>query len=85
MKIIKNGDKYDGEWLNNQMHGQGRYVWKNNARVYEGSFENGLKHGEGVLTWKSGYQFIGTWESGKLEGEIVERKPGSHDIITVWS
>lgn len=38
----KNGDKYDGDWLNNKEHGQGTQYY-NDGGVYEGCFENGFK------------------------------------------
>ena len=33
----RNGDRYVGEFLNNQMHGQGELLWANQD-VYEGEF-----------------------------------------------
>ena len=31
------GDKYDGDWDNNQMHGHGKYYYKDDS-VYHGLF-----------------------------------------------
>jgi hypothetical protein len=37
------GRKYDGEWLNNNMHGNGSYSWKD-GREYAGQYLNDKKH-----------------------------------------
>lgn len=42
-----NGDKYDGEWLNNDKHGHGEYTY-NGGDTYKGDFAEGLKSGHGV-------------------------------------
>ena len=34
------GRKYEGEWLDNSMHGKGIYTWKD-GRKYEGIYING--------------------------------------------
>ena len=42
-----NGDKYEGDWRDNQKDGYGRYTWKN-GDIYEGIFEKGV----GELTYR---------------------------------
>ena len=41
-----NGDIFVGEWLNNQMHGKGKYTWALDGRTTEGKWQFGKKHGE---------------------------------------
>lgn len=41
------GDKlkeYEGEWLQNKMHGKGLFKWSD-GRSYEGEYKNDLKDG----------------------------------------
>ena len=33
-----NGDLFVGEWLNNQMHGKGKYTWAADGRTTEGKW-----------------------------------------------
>ncbi len=32
------GGKYKGNWLNNKMHGKGKYTWTN-KKIYEGNWK----------------------------------------------
>jgi len=34
------GDFYEGNWKNDNMHGYGKYTWSD-GDVYEGNWENG--------------------------------------------
>ncbi len=38
-----NGDKYEGEWLDDEFKGKGVYKFKN-ENIYEGLFFNDIKH-----------------------------------------
>ena len=65
------GKKFEGEWLNNNMHGKGKYVWAD-GRSYEGSYEQDKKHGFGTYIWvkniifqADGRKYIGNWINGK--------------------
>ena len=46
--IWTNGDNYEGEWLKDQMHGNGIYNFPNGTR-YEGKYFEGMKHGQGQI------------------------------------
>ena len=37
---MKNGDKYEGGWLNDKRHGQGKYTWAD-GDFYEGEWVAG--------------------------------------------
>lgn len=50
--IWKNGDVYEGDWVNNEITGKGKFTWKN-GDVYEGDFINAIRSGNGKLS--SGY------------------------------
>ena len=64
-----NGDRYQGEWLDNQSSGWGLQIWANGDR-YEGEWLNDMAHGQGTKTTADGRSYTGTWNNGCLrEGE----------------
>lgn len=48
-----NGDKYDGEFEDNEYHGQGTRVWKNGSQ-YSGQWKKGDRTGRGTETLPNG-------------------------------
>ena len=48
------GRRYEGEWVDNNMHGKGIYTWKD-GRKYEGDYVNDKKHGHGIYTWADSF------------------------------
>jgi hypothetical protein len=66
-----NGDKYEGEWLDNKRHGFGTY-WKHEAgkfRVeYNGTWVGGKKQGFGVFYNAAGERYEGEWAANKRWG-----------------
>ncbi len=46
---FSNGDRYDGELLNQNRHGFGTYNYKNNNTEYRGRWENGERNGVGII------------------------------------
>lgn len=48
-----NGSIYDGHFNNDEMHGQGTYIWPD-ERKYVGEWDNSQMNGKGVLTWPDG-------------------------------
>jgi hypothetical protein len=45
-----NGDRYIGDWMNNQRHGKGIHYYKKNGYIYEGEFSNDMRAGYGTLS-----------------------------------
>ena len=60
----KNGQVYDGEFVEDKMHGMGKYKWPD-GKVYEGGWINGLQHGRGFYTNSQGVKRYGVWQHGK--------------------
>lgn len=58
---------YDGEFVNNLMHGYGLFLWPNGNR-YEGNFTDDKKNGKGCFTWPDGRIYDGDWLMGKQHG-----------------
>mmetsp|Transcript_9362 Transcript_9362/g.13939 ORF Transcript_9362/g.13939 Transcript_9362/m.13939 type:complete len:289 (-) Transcript_9362:35-901(-) len=72
---IRNGDsflkeEYEGEWLDDKMHGYGVYKYLSGA-VYEGQFVEGKHHGRGVYYFANGAKYEGNWESHRMHGSGV--------------
>ena len=42
-----NGDRYEGDWVNNNKSGSGTFVYSTGDR-YEGEWKNGEKNGKGI-------------------------------------
>ena len=53
---------YEGEFVNNQYEGEGKYYYEN-GDIYIGNFKNGHFHGQGMIIRKDG--------SVRYEGEFV--------------
>jgi hypothetical protein len=66
--FYKLGDRYDGMWMDNLPHGEGRMIYSN-GDVYEGMWYMGKRSGYGVLTKRCGDHFEGHWVNDKREGQ----------------
>lgn len=94
-EIWPDGSKYEGQFKDDLMHGQGTYTWPSGAQ-YIGEFENGLRNGQGTYTMSDGSQYIGqfkddvmhgkgthTWPDGsKYEGDFKNGKKHGQGIYT---
>ncbi|MDC0542866.1 hypothetical protein OAO24_05345 [Methylophilaceae bacterium] len=67
-KIFPNGDKYEGEWKNNKMHGQGTYTYADGEK-YVGEYKDGQVNGQGSYVWASGAKYEGEWKDDKMHGQ----------------
>ncbi|KAI8913493.1 hypothetical protein EDD86DRAFT_187159 [Gorgonomyces haynaldii] len=47
---LGNGEKYIGDWENNQRHGKGIHFYKSNGTIYEGEFKDDERSGYGILS-----------------------------------
>gem|GEM_PF-2147178 len=66
---IIDGDRYEGEWVNDQMCGKGTYIY-GNGNKYEGDWINGVKDGYGIFTWgKTGNKYEGNWTNDNKNGK----------------
>ncbi|CAF1420917.1 unnamed protein product [Adineta ricciae] len=66
---FSNGDKYEGDWKNNNMESKKSiYTYKDNSK-YEGAWKNDDKNGEGVLTYSNGDVYEGQFKDGKRHGK----------------
>ena len=61
-----NGDKYVGEYKDDERNGQGTYTW-NNGNKYVGEFKDSKRNGQGTYTYANGTIKRGYY----LKGEYV--------------
>ncbi len=64
----KNGDIYEGDWLNGERVGQGVLTYANGDR-YDGSWENNERDGMGIMYYTNGDSYEGNWKNDKRDGE----------------
>ena len=46
---FKNGDTYEGEYMNGEHHGRGKYKCAGSCEFYDGQYSDGERHGQGTL------------------------------------
>ena len=61
------GNKYVGEWQNNNMHGYGTYTWADGDK-YVGEWQNNKRHGQGAQTYADGSKYVGKFVAGEKHG-----------------
>ena len=66
--IFRDGNTYEGDWVNGIMHGKGEYRWRDGA-TYIGSFEENEMTGQGRLVWPDGSVYEGHFVRGVRHGE----------------
>lgn len=83
---LKNGDVYQGEFVQQERHGNGEYTWSTDAgsnkqRIYQGTFYHNQRHGHGKYTWRtrdddnnkviSESTYVGMFDNGQRSGHGV--------------
>jgi hypothetical protein len=66
--IYKNGDKYEGNWVNKKMHGVGTYYYMN-GDIYKGDFRNNKLEGTATCVFHNGDKYTGEYVNNFPEGE----------------
>ena len=61
-------EEYDGDWVDDQMHGQGTYKFTS-GNEYTGDFENGVMNGYGKMVYADGSSYEGDWQNNLMSGE----------------
>ena len=62
-----NGDKYIGEWKNDQMHGQGN-IFFGSGNKYIGEWKHNKRDGHGTAVWANGDKYVGEWKNDFKHG-----------------
>jgi hypothetical protein len=75
-RVWPNGDKYEGQLFQDQMHGRG-ILTSSQGYIYTGDFKYGKPHGLGKLIYDNGDQYEGSLVNDMLhgKGKISRRIP----------
>jgi hypothetical protein len=65
--VFNTGDKYLGEWQDNEPNGQGTYT-STAGDKFVGEFKQGKPNGYLTHTYPNGDQYMGYWKNGKWDG-----------------
>ena len=66
--VDKFGNKYIGEWKNDNFDGQGTLTLTNGGK-YIGYFENGRLHGKGTIIFANGDKYLGQLRFDQIYGK----------------
>lgn len=66
-----NGNKYVGEYKDNERHGQGTFTFAGGDE-YVGEFKDENYHGQGTYTFADGTRDRGYWMNGEFVPDICE-------------
>ena len=65
VKEWANGDRYEGDFLNDHKHGFGIYRWGRQSawsgESFSGEYRNDKRHGQGSYSWPDGRRMSGRW------------------------
>ena len=78
-----NGDRYEGFWENDSMHGKGIYYWKTGGR-YEGEFQYGQIQGFGKRVYSSGNSYEGNFVNNRKEGRGLMKFKNGDEYEGEW-
>lgn len=62
-----NGNKYWGDWTDNQRQGQGKMAYRE-GNTYVGGFVESRMRGKGKMTYVNGDSYDGNWENNRPNG-----------------
>lgn len=75
VKVMPNGDRYTGDFVDDYRDGRGVYVWGDKTPWagdrYEGEYRRDQRNGWGVYLWNSGDRYEGPWENDLRMGPSV--------------
>ncbi len=67
-KVWPDGEKYVGQWKDNNFNGQGVYHYADGS-VYEGNWKDSIRHGYGKYTYEDGSIYEGEWKDDMSHGK----------------
>ena len=78
--IWPSGDKYAGQYKDDQLHGQGTYTYPNGNK-YVGEWKDGQFHGQGTYTWAAGDEYVGEYKEGQQHGQGTYTWAAGHKYV----
>jgi len=74
------GETFTGEYVDNEKHGIGTYLWKNGVK-YQGSFQKDRRHGLGKMSFPNGFQFECIWKNDQPKNWEIATHPDVMNAI----
>jgi len=68
--LVTNDGRYEGEWLNGELHGYG-YLVSSAGNIIEGQWNKGMGHGYGRVSYANGDLYAGQWTDGGVTGKGI--------------
>lgn len=75
--------QFEGEWKDDDQHGQGEYIYANGNR-YKGQWDHDKKDGIGTFTWATGNAYKGEWRDDVRHGKGHYKDAASGVKKTRW-
>ena len=67
--MLHSGDKYEGEFMDDQYNGAGKYMNATGKVIYEGEYRNGKRNGRGKLFLGNGEYYHGMFLNDLMSGK----------------
>lgn len=74
IKTWRDGDSYDGQFVDDRTQGYGTYIWGSGAHAgerYTGEFLKDHRNGFGTYTWPDGEVYRGQWSNDRIIGNAT--------------
>jgi hypothetical protein len=96
VKVWHSGDRYEGDFVDNEPQGLGVCRYANDSRTYRGAWSNGRRLGYGEVTWPDGRVLKGsfmdevaygvlTWRDSRVyEGQLVNDEMSGLGVL-IWT
>ena len=74
---------YEGQFLNSNIHGKGKYIFAD-GREYDGEWVNNKLHGKGRFKWPDGRTYTGEYLNDKKDGKGLFEWPDGKKYNGEW-
>jgi hypothetical protein len=68
---FSDGDRYEGNWKDGKMSGQGTFCWANSGDKYVGNWQDGKMNGQGIMYYADGSKYEGGWKDNNKHGQGI--------------
>ena len=77
------GEKYDGEFRDGKLTGEGTYTWANGNK-YVGELNASKLNGQGTYTWANGEKYVGEFREDERSGLGTFSWPNGQISKGIW-
>merc|ERR1712187_437415 len=78
------GSSYEGQFIQNEFHGRGGFIWADGRR-YVGAWRHNMMHGEGFFSWTDGRIYFGSYVDDKKHGLGRFAWPDGRSWVGYWA